>query len=793
MFKNYYRLAWRNLQRSKGFAIINILGLAIGMAIVILIGLWVEDELSYDKSIPGYNRNVQLMHHWNDEVNKKIATVPYLPIPAATELKTKYSAYFKYVALARPTTGRIFGDGEKKMSRSGLYAEQDLASILSLQILSGGIAGMNDPNSVFISASTAAAFFGKDNAVNKTLKFDNKTLITVAGVYADFPRNSSFYGTDFILPWAHLVAEKSWVKNAYDQWNNNSFQLYAQLAPNANQEKAANAIKLMLQHRSGRNDGAVLFMHPMSKWHLYEEFTNGVNTGGSIRYVVIFGIVGLFVLILACINFMNLNTARSQKRAKEVGVRKAIGSERKQLIFQFLIEAILVAGLALVISLLMVILSLPWFNSVADKQIHFPYTSPLFWGIAVSMVLITGLLAGSYPAFYLSSFNALKVLKGTFKVNPVAALPRKVLVVVQFSVSVALIIGTFIILQQIKYAKERPLGYDQNGLINISMSTPDLYGKYDLLRTELMSSGAAINMAEASNSASVINAHLGGFDWTGKNPEISHVFGVSWVSHDFGNTVGWQFVAGRDFSRNFSTDSNGIILNESAIALMGITSPIGATIRFDDHPFHILGIIKNVVMESPFDKAAPAAFMMDYDNVSDITIRLNPAMSTHQAIGEIEKVMKKYNPAAPFEYRFINDEFNNKFKTEERVGKLTSSFAILAIFISCLGIFGLATFTAEQRTKEIGIRKVLGASVVQLWTNLSREFLILVFIAFAVAMPLAWTFMSHWLNAYEYRVNITIWTFIFTAVLTLMITLSTVSYQALKAALANPVDSLKAE
>ncbi|NIG55786.1 ABC transporter permease [Chitinophaga sp. Cy-1792] len=793
MLRNYFRIACRNLLRSKGFTVINILGLALGMAVAILIGLWITDEISFDRQFPAASRNVQLMHHWNNNAFHKISTESVMPVPAANELRTKYGSYFSYVALSRRAWGRIFSDGSKKITRNGMYAEKDITGILSLQLLSGSTKEQEEPNTVLISRSSAQAVFGSASPVGQLLKVDNKNTVKVTGVYEDFPRNTSFYGVDFILPWSYLVADQSWVKRAADYWNDNSFTLYAKLAPNADFEKAATAIKYMLRNRPDRNDNAVVFMHPMLKWHLYDEFDHGVNTGGAIKYLLIFGLVGFFVLVLACINFMNLNTARSQNRSKEVGIRKAIGSGRKQLILQFLGEAVMMAAISMIIALVLVYCTLPWFNQVAEKEIHFPFISLYFWTSVLLLVGLTGILAGSYPAFYLSSFNTIKVLKGAFKPGKQSAYPRKLLVIFQFSISVALMTGTVLIIQQVNYARERPLGYEQNGLINIAMTTPDLYGKYDLLRRDLISSGAAVNMAEASNPAGTIFSHLSGFDWPGKEEGLNHSLGVSWVTHDFGSTVGWKFVAGRDFSRSFATDSSAIILNERAVAFMGLKDPVNTMIRFNQKPYLVVGVIKDVIMESPFAQAAPIVFMMDYNNASDITIKLNPALTPHQALTKVEKIFKQYNPNAPFDYRFINDEFNNKFKAEEKAGRLTLFFAILAIFISCMGIFGLATFMADQRTREIGIRKVLGATVLELWATISGEFLVLTVVSFVVAAPLIWVFIEQWLNGYEYRMKISIWTFLVIAILTLMITLCTISYQALKAAMANPSRSLKTQ
>lgn len=793
MIKNYFRIAWRNLSRSKGFAAINILGLAIGMAVVILIGLWITDEISYNKPFKNYDRIVQVMHNWNNASYHKISTEMVMPIPAALELRSKYGNYFKHIALNRGSGGHILAYGDKRINQNGLYGEPELTDILAPKMISGVLHGLTETSAIMISHKLARSMFGDADPINKMLRIDNKNTLTVTGVYEDFPRNSSFADVNFLLPWSYFVADQRWVKNAYDNWNNNSFFIYAELADHTDIRVVSAAIRDLLKGKPDRNDDPQLLLQPMSKWHLYSEFENGKNIGGAIRYVWIFGTIGIFVLILACINFMNLNTARSQKRAREVGIRKAIGSEKYQLIFQFLGEAIMVSAMALVLAMALAELALPWFNTLADKEIQFPWSSWTLWAGIIGLMLITGVLAGSYPAFYLSSFNTLKVLKGTFKTGGLPVFSRKALVVLQFTISVALIIGTIVIFKQIQYVRDRPLGYDRNGLINISMTTPELNNIYDPLRNDLINSEAVVNMAEASNPVTDIYAHVIGYDWPGKDPGLNPTFSTSWISHDFGKTAGWQFTAGRDFSRSFATDTVGMVLNESAVAFMGLKNPVGETIKYDDKNYHVIGVIKDVIMESAFAKPTPTVFMMDYGKVSEITIRLNPNMGIHTALAKIETVFKKYAPATPFDFRFADADYARKFATEDRISKLSAFFSLFAIFISCLGIFGLATFTAEQRVKEIGVRKVLGASVLSLWGLLTKEFLLLTLLSLSIAMPLSWYFMQGWLQHYDYRIDMSVWIFIATAVVTLLITLGTVSFQAIKAALMNPIKSLRTE
>ena len=537
----------------------------------------------------------------------------------------------------------------------------------------------------------------------------------------------------------------------------------------------------------------LMFLQPMSKWHLYSEFKNGVNTGGAIQYVWLFGIIGIFVLLLACINFMNLSTARSEKRAKEVGIRKAVGSLRGQLISQFFCESLLIAVLAFGFSVLLVQLALPWFNHIAGKQLVILWNNPLFWIMSAGFTLFTGLIAGSYPALYLSSFNPVKVLKGAFKAGPLAAIPRKVLVVVQFTISVVLIIGTIIVFKQIQFAQNRPVGYNRDGLVNIEVSNDDLHQHFDAFRTDLIKSGAVTEVTEASSPTTGVYNNRGDVSWKGKDPSMSSSFGNISVTSQYGKTVGWQFTDGRDFSANFLSDSAAIVLNQAAVKYMDLKNPIGETITIGKRNMVVIGVVKDMVMESPYEPVKQTFFRIGRGRFDDIIIRINPNVSAHEALSKMAAVCKTYSPAVPFAYKFADDEYAKKFATEQRIGKLASGFATLAIFISCLGLFGMASFMAEQRTKEIGVRKVLGATVFGLWRLMSRDFVVLIIISLFIAMPVAYYFMHGWLQRYTYRAELSWWIFSLTAAGAIMITLLTVSYQSIKAALINPVKSLRSE
>jgi putative ABC transport system permease protein len=794
MIKNYLKIAWRNLIKNKVYSAINIVGLAVGMAVAMLIGLWVWDELSYNKSFRNYGQLAQVMQHqtFNGETGSQ-TSLPYL---IGEELRKNYGSDFKSVSMSGWTNDHILTFGEKMITQSGNYFEPQIIQMLSMKMLEGSASALQDSHSIILSKTTAKALFGNADPMNHRIKIDSKFDVKVSGVYEDFPYNSEFKALLFIAPWNLYIDSNVWNEKATNPWRNNSFQAWVQLADHADLNQVSAKIKDVKLKRVKAEDAAfkpVVFLQPMRNWHLYSEFKNGINTGGRIQFVWLFGVIGFFVLLLACINFMNLSTARSENRAKEVGIRKAVGSLRVQLIGQFLSESLLFSLFSFALALILVQLALPLFNEVADKKIAILWNNPLFWISGLCFTLITGLLAGSYPALYLSSFKPVKVLKGTFKTGRFAALPRKILVVLQFSVSVILIVGTIIIFQQIKFAKNRPVGYSQNGLVIIPVVTEEIHKHFDAIRNELKNSGTVAEIAESSSPTTYVNENDNGFDWKGKNPSLQGDFGVVYVSNDFGKTINWSLKAGRDFSRSFLTDSSGIILNEAAVKFMNLKDPIGETIHWDGKPFHVVGVIKDLLMQSPYEPVVRTVFVYSKNTENVLNVKLNPSSGASGAIDKIESVFKKYNSSQPFVYKFVDEQYERKFDDEQRIGKLSSFFSVLAILISCLGLFGMASFMAEQRTKEIGIRKVLGATVFNLWTLLSKEFIGLILISLLIATPIAYYFMHSWLQHYEYRTQISAWIFLLTAIGAITITLATVSFQAIKAALANPVKSLRSE
>jgi ABC-type antimicrobial peptide transport system permease subunit len=699
------------------------------------------------------------------------------------------------VSLYSYTRDVILANGDKKLIREGNYVEPSFNEMMSLKMISGVRSDLKDINSVMLSQTLAEDLFGEEDPVNKVILFDEKTNVKVTGVYEDFPDNSSFRDVTFLAPWDLYVSTDPYAKNAKDQWDQNSWQIFAQVKEGKYFEKVSEKIKeIRIKRDNPPGYKPEFFLHPMSKWHLYSDFKNGVNTGGLITFVWLFGLIGFFVLILACINFMNLATARSEKRAKEVGLRKSIGSVRAQLIFQFLCESLLTVSFGFMLSLLIVQLILPFFNEVADKQINILWRNPWFWTLGIAFSLITGLLAGSYPALYLSSFEPVKVMKGTFRPGRLAGLPRKILVVLQFTVSITLMIGIVVVFRQIEFARSRPVGYDRSGLIEVRMNTSQLYGHYEALRNDLLNTGAVYEMSQSAGS--VTAGDFGGttaITWPGKKPGTQPLFMSYKITHEFGKTVGWKITEGRDFSRDYASDNSSIILNESAVKLIGFKNPIQESVNLAGKEFKVIGVIQDMIRESPFRPVRPSFFLLDYQPVNVINIKLDPQTGTVEALTRVEDVFKKYNPGAPFDFNFVDDQYARKFSDEMRIGKLSGFFTALAIFISCLGIFGLASFVAEQRTKEIGIRKVLGASIFNLWRMLSKDFVWLVIISSCISIPVGYYLMDNWLQKYDYRVEISWWIFLMTCAGALAITLLTVSYQSIKAARANPVNSLRSE
>ncbi|MBC9913030.1 ABC transporter permease [Chitinophaga varians] len=791
MLLNYFKTAWRSLTNNKAYSALNIFGLAIGMAVALLIGLWVHYQFSYDRFLPGYQHTYQVMY--KTVYNGDILTQRSTSYPLAEVLKKEVPG-IRYVTQTDWTAWHGLVAKEKKLYLNGITASPDFLQVFGYPLLRGKAGDvLNDMHSIVLTASTAKSLFGDADPIDQIVRLDNQTDLKVTGILEDIPANSTFQFR-YIIPQDYMVKVQHWGT----QWGNNSFQTFVSLEPNVSFDQVSANMKMLLKKYSVDEYAIAkseLFMQSMKQWHLQAEFKNGVVSGGLLDYVKMFSIIGLLVLLIACINFMNLSTARSEKRAREVGIRKAIGSHRNDLVFQFLLESLMITMISFVLSLILVELSLPSFNALTNSHIRIPYHSVVFWCILTAYVLLTALLAGGRPAFYLSSFQPVKVLKGSIHTGKAASLPRKALVMVQFTCSVALMISTIVIYQQIQHAKDRPTGYDAQRLM-MTDNSPDMNRNYEALKNDLLQTGMVASVTKSSSPVTGIWVTNNIREWQGKQPGESLELGTTAVSDaDYFKTTGMQIVAGRNFSGNLGADTSYIILNESAVKRMRLKDPINQVIRWSDpvKVQKIIGVVKDALMGSPYSSVPPCMFIYNPDWANVITYRLSPGVPTEKAIAALTPVFNKHNPFYSYRYRFINDAYADKFGFETLVGNLAGVFAVLAIFISCLGLFGLAAYMAEQRTKEIGIRKVLGASISQVWLLLSKDFVVLVVLSCLVAAPLTSYILQRWLQQYEYRINISAGVLLITALGAIVITIITVSFQSIRAALADPVKSLKAE
>lgn len=792
MFKHNFLISYRNLLKDKGFTFINIGGLACGITMTILISLWIWDEFSYNKYHDTYDSMAIVLQ--NQNFNGKVETWRGQARQLADVLRNEYGDNFEHVTMASNGNGMSLEIDERSVDIRGQYMEAGGSHILGLKMLKGTRDGLEDMNSVLISHKVAKTLFGLADPIGKIIKLDDELDVKVAGVYEDIPVNSDYYQIDCLGSWKLFINRFNLEKT---HWGNNWFRTVVQINDGLTMAEVSENIKnAKAKHVTGTDNAKYkpeLFLHPMSNWKLYSQFENGKNIGGDIKYVWMFGAIGLFVLMLACINFINLSTARSERRALEVGVRKAIGSPRSQLIGQFFSESFLVVGVAFLISLLLVIFALPVFNEIAEKDLSLPVSSPWFWVASLGGCLMTGFLSGVYPAIYLSSFKPVKVLKGTFKVGRYAAIPRKTLVVFQFSVSVALIITTVIILQQIQHVKDRPVGYDYNNLIRASIQTNEIPNRFETFRNDLLNTRMVEEVALSESSVTFTGVTNGGLDWKGKDPNMADEFVTLRVTHDFGKVVNWKIKEGRDFSKEMKTDSIAFIINEAAANYMELKDPIGEIIDWDGEQFKIIGVVEDMITQSPYDPIQPTIFFINFNRANFVNIKIKTGVAMNTALSDIEKVFFNYDPENVFEYTFVDADYAEKFNSEVKVAKLASIFTLLAILISCLGAFGLAAYVAERRTKEIGIRKILGASAFTVWKMLSKDFVKLVLFGCLIAIPIANYFLKDWLQNFEYRIEISWWVFFLASFIAIVITVLTVSFQALKAAILNPVKALRSE
>ncbi|MFC0771784.1 ABC transporter permease [Terrimonas alba] len=786
MIKNYIKIACRSLFRNKGFSFTNVLGLAIGMTCTLLILLWVKDERTYNKFHRNYSNIYQVMAH--RDFKNQIFTDRNMVLPLAGALQAGIPEIKNAVVTTYPQP-HVLTYGDLKLKQEGYTVSEHFFDMFTWKFIKGNAAtALHDAYSIVLTESTAKALFGNNDPVNKVVRVDNEYDAKVTAIVEDAPANSSLQ-FDFINAFNY---SNDFLKQAMTNWQNSSWNVYINLNAGANMkavEKKINEIK----HSHTKDDKKVstYFAFPMSKWRLYSDFKDGKNTGGMIEYVRLFTVIAFIILLIACVNFMNLSTARSEKRAKEVGVRKTLGSDKKQLVLQFFFESVILALIAFVFAIAAVYVLLPSFNTLVGKDLSLDITSPLFWLVAACIIVLTGIVAGSYPALYLSSFNAVKVLKGTFLPGKKGIIPRRMLVVVQFSISILLISATIIVYRQINHIKNRDIGYNPDNLIMIPTS-PDTQKNFGVIKQELVQTGMVETITRTFSPITDVWWRSPAPNWDGKPADLNIIFSVLTTDVDFAKTVGVKMLQGKDFS-GMPSDSSSLLLNKAAVEATGLKDPVGKQLKYGDRTYTVIGVTDNVVMGSPFNPVEPMVMCFMPGNTYSISIRLKPEVNLSNALKSVETVFKKNNPAVPFEYRFVDEEFGKKFATEELISRITNIFACLAIFICCLGLAGLVSFTVEKRIREIGIRKVLGASVPQVLLLVSAEFVKLVFIAFLIATPVAWWFMNNWLDRYEYHTAISFWLFGIVGIIMMLITLFVIVINALRAAITNPVNSLRTE
>jgi putative ABC transport system permease protein len=788
MIRNHIKIVWRNLYKNKLYSFINIGGLAIGMAVSFILLLYVYNEFSFDKYHVNDARLYKVLR--NQPAAGEVSTGDDTPVQLAGVLQKDYPGIEKVARVSdRTKTLLDYNHNSLKFPLSAVDAS--FLDMFTIDFVKGNKHHVfDDLESIVISESAAKALFGNKDPMGQIIKYDNRKLLKVTGVMKDQPVNSSFK-FKALISWNFLESDQSWIKTS--SWGNYSFKTYALVKPSTNLNALNRQLKTLIARHDPFNKENQMLLFPYSDWHLHSEFKNGVSVGGSIEYVRLFLFLAIGILFIACINFMNLSTARSEKRAREVGVRKVVGATRLGIIQQFLGESVIMALLSLVVALLLVTLALPYFNTLIHQDLELPYREPRMWASAILLTLGTGIVAGSYPALFLSSFKPVKVLKGLTNAGKSTLRPRQILVVTQFTFAICLILCSILIYKQISFIKDKPVGYSQTGLIETDVEG-SLEKSFENFRQDAINAGAITDGALTSGSIVNNGSSTWGVMWRGQvageeKLPIDQIVGT----YHLVNTYGLKLLQGRDFSMARPADSAAIILNKAAVKLMKFKEPLGQLVKWQGTNRTVVGVVDDFVWGSPYDPIKPAIIGFMKGWTGGIGLRLNPKKSVSSDLAILEKVYKKYNPDYPFEYRFADETFAGKFQTERLLGTLSAWFTGLAIFISCLGLFGLASFSAEQRRKEIGVRKVLGASVSRLWFNLSKEFIVLVMISFLIGASISFYYMSGWLQKYTYHTSISIWVFVLTISISMILCLVTVSFQAIKAALSNPVKSLRSE
>lgn len=786
MFKLNLKIALRNLWRNKGFTLINLGGLAIGLASCMVLLLYVAYEYGYDRQFTDYDKTYVMYN--NQKTAKETFSFMAFPGKLQEDIKAKVPGVAKVSRLSYPEL-QLLTYNQNNFKASASFADPDFLKIFDYKVLKGNPSTfLKNPDGVILSETLAKNLFGSEDPINKVVKLDNNQSLKVEGLIQDRPKNSTLE-IDYLLSWNLYEKLNPWIKD--NGWGNNFCMIFLQLQDNSFFDKVNNQLHGMIKAHDKDANGEP-FIHPLSKWHLYGKFENGKNVGGRIDQLRIFFLLAFCILLIACVNFMNLSTAKSEKRSREVGVRKAIGSSRKNLVGQFMFESILLTTLSMLVAFVLIEVSLPYFNNLLGITLQIDYKEWQFWSVFLGLTLLTGVVAGSYPAFYLSSFDPVKVLKG-FKLGGGSSLSiRKFLVVFQFVFAACLIVCTAVIYQQLNFIKNKPIGYDRANLIQIPI-TGELAakGKREVLKNELLKSGAVTSVTEYSNSLTAGGNNTYGVNWPGKDPADKILVNFRFTDLDLAKTTGMEILDGRDFSKDF-VDTSNVLVSEALVKVMGMKNPVGKLIDWDQ-PLRIIGVMKDYVMESAYQKPQPLLIAQNPSRATFLILRLNDKQNISSSVNMITSEVKKLNPAYPADIRFVSDNFEKKFKSEKLLGTLSNWFGGFAIFISCLGLLGLALFMAEQRKKEISIRKVLGASTGNILTLLNKDFIKLVAIANLIAFPVAYIVINKWLSGYEYRISISAMPFLVAITLSVLIAVLTVSIQSIKVAKANPVDALKYE
>jgi predicted permease len=782
MFKNYIKTTLRSLWTNKTYSFLNIFGLAIGIACAGLIFLWIEDEVNYDSSFANKDRLGQIMT--NQTYDGVTRTFWSTPGPLAPAIVKELPGIAN--ACRMSGTKPLFALGDKAIYEQGFYADSAFLNMFTLQFTAGGAQGaLRNVQSVVISEKMAKQFFGNDgNVIGRNLKVNDKDEFQVTGVFKDLPANSTLQ-FEWISPFEIFRKDNDWLQ----YWGANGPQTHVQLTPGADFD-AVNKQLAGFIHAKDNKISTQPILLAMKDWRLRNNFVGGKQTGGRIEFVRLFGIIAWIILLIACINFMNLATARSEKRAREVGVRKVMGAGKGRLITQFIGEAMGLSVLSVLAGLAIISLVLPFFNVLVEKDLSLGLSNPVHWMALVVIALVCGLVAGSYPSLYLSSFNPIYVFKGMKMKSGGATTIRKGLVIFQFSVSIVLIICTVLVYQQVQHIRNRDLGYQKNNLLDMKL-TGRMQENFPAIRQDLLNTGVVENAALCSSESLHTSDNSSNYSWEGKDPNSSILISRRPISPEYVATMGMQVTEGRDFYADGKSDSSNILITETMARLLGKGSAIGKIIRQGDQSYNVVGVIRDYLYGDLYGKPDPVIFFSRTKGTRYLYIRYKAQTQSDEALAKIAAVLKKDNPAYPFTYSFVDDQFDNVFKSETLIGSLSGIFAVLAIIISCLGLFGLAAYTAERRIKEIGIRKVLGASATRITSLLSKDFLQLVAISCIIAFPVAWWAMHSWLQNYAYHIEINWWIFIIAGCLAIFIALITVSFQAIRAAIANPINALR--